>query len=76
MTDLVERLRYAARGELFGDTTLEEAADRITELEAKLANFESDAYVLSLLTKIDELERDLKAERFLVKTMRMEVSDE
>jgi len=35
-------------------------ADRIAELEAKLANFggrvQSDVYVLSLLTKIDELE--------------------
>ena len=29
---------------------------RIAELEAQVANFESDAYVLSLLTKIDELE--------------------
>ena len=28
----------------------------IAELEAQVANFQSDAYVLSLLTKIDELE--------------------
>ena len=28
----------------------------IDELEAQVANYESDAYVLSLLTKIDELE--------------------
>jgi len=34
---------------------------RIAELEAQLANFESDAYVLSLLTKIDELEAKLDA---------------
>ena len=35
-----------------------EARDRIEELEAQVANFESDAYVLSLLTKIDELESE------------------
>ena len=33
MSDLIKRLRYAAQGELFGDTLLEEAADRIAELE-------------------------------------------
>ena len=33
MTDLIKQLRYAAQGELFGDTLLEEAADRIAELE-------------------------------------------
>jgi len=32
---------------------------RVAELETQLANFESDAYVLSLLTKIDELEAEL-----------------
>ena len=34
MSDLIKQLRYAAQGELFGDTLLEEAADRITELES------------------------------------------
>jgi len=33
VSDLIKRLRYAAQGELFGDTLLEEAADRIAELE-------------------------------------------
>ena len=65
MSDLIKQLRYAAQGELFGDTLLEEAADRIEQLEAKLANFggrvQSDVYVLSLLTKIDELEAKLDA---------------
>ena len=36
MNGLIKRLRYAAQGELFGDTTLEEAADYIEELQAKL----------------------------------------
>ena len=34
MSDLIKQLRYAAQGELFGDTLLEEAADRIAELES------------------------------------------
>ena len=36
MSDLIKQLRYAAQGELFGDTLLEEAADRIEQLEAAL----------------------------------------
>ena len=39
-----------------GSTDMQELITLIAELEAQLANFESDAYVLSLLTKIDELE--------------------
>jgi len=34
VSDLIKQLRYAAQGELFGDTLLDEAADRIAELEA------------------------------------------
>ena len=45
--------------------TLEREVDmwrkHVPELETQLANFESDAYVLSLLTKIDELEANLDA---------------
>ena len=33
---------------------------RIAELEAQVANYESDAYVLSLLTKLDELEEVIR----------------
>ena len=36
MSDLIKQLRYAAQGELFGDTLLDEAADRIAELESLL----------------------------------------
>ena len=36
MSDLINDLRYEAQGELFGDTLLEEAADRIEQLEAEL----------------------------------------
>ena len=32
-----------------------QSKERIAELEAQVANYENDAYVLSLLTKIDEL---------------------
>lgn len=35
--------------------------DRRRDAELKVANFESDAYVLSLLTKLDELESQLEA---------------
>jgi len=36
VSDLIIRLRYAAQGELFGDTLLEEAADRIEVLELEV----------------------------------------
>ena len=42
-----------------------ELKEIIAELEAQVANYESDAYVLSLLTKIDELEADLQNEAIL-----------
>ena len=50
MSDLITRLRYAAQGELFGDTLLEEAADRIEVLELEVDMWR---------THVPDLEADL-----------------
>ena len=57
LEDDVDRLRESEKffAERCGDAEL-----KVLELQAQVANFESDAYVLSLLTKIDELEAGLR----------------
>ena len=64
MSDLIIRLRYAAQGELFGDTLLEEAADRIEQLEAKLARSDSKE-IEAVYRKFGELEATIKTIREL-----------
>jgi len=62
MSDLIKQLRYAAQGELFGDTLLEEAADRIEQLEAKLARSDRKE-IEAVYRKLGELEAQAELDK-------------